>query len=633
MQELFGSVFRFNIFGEQNNGQSPIQFDKEVFAAQRQELIELIEGKRQEIYNLSVYSSPQMNKTYWSEPLKNTHSLIESLPTTKLKESSGEQDLDLLLSLGKIFYGRESLSSHSLQVLLRPSLEDYTAYENFRNLLVFTYLYSPQIRINGITLDTLLDKNQNIAPSRFLKYVMGCVIADSRADYTQIILENQESPLTKEYNQIFLNHIERVVTFPSAMIFGDISQLEGAIKRSSGVTKDAAKTAHALTKQFRKTASTINTVFFDPRSSEFDALKDAVLSFSDLNNYESTYLLYLLGATSTSSIREMYGICKKNIETGIEPEFYANILDMLYEYIASNKLGATFLTKNDLSLIKQDSSQEENTSIAAVESFPARAHSIFSISSNSTYAFESEEIEWGDIIPPEDFRVEFNGARPSNFRLLLTYAYGENDPLQAIFEFFPNKGTTFKWSFIEHTDELPDLYAKVTNLADQALHIISMRAQEIAHNKQRIHHRAENIQPKRRSAPRKISSPDPRGPWQQSNPTNPDTPIVESLRSERRKETKPLVRVQVSVPDIEEWEKLVSRFSSENQDIIAKAISKFNEHSLGDFGKLELCDKFGQRYHVLRLRSTKPQVRVFLLPTGAGNTFEIDKILYRHEAY
>lgn len=507
------------------------------------------------------------------------------------------------------------------------------------------------LKIGGVSIEDVM-KNKNLSPAAFFKQQIEAQIMKSRLTHGNMLEENRHNSFIARFPNVAKAKIQEaageiIALWTMASLDRNVSNIFMLILRKAApLGKELALNAETMLEKVRMLRTGLYETLFAPHSPGFKELKRIASEYLFQPDEEirmrAIYSLGIGGIRKENNVPNAYRKAKKmGQETDENADFYRRLAQLITMFVEKSPLKQELLTKDDIVVFLDETKELPQEPIPIVEDLRKINGQIFLKAQKKEYEVNPQEINWANLIPPQEIKVQFSEGGPRKFSVILHYKNPEGEMSDISLAFNTKRGE-FDWPFLEDTND-PEMREMKDALMFATKEIL-INAQKQAEYKYQEKQKLKT--PKLQTPP--TTSPNGNKPKSEipyvrrerekkTGKQKPPTPIEDILTSEIFIPEERRIRSNIVLPTEDKLKNMMVSISPENQKMIATKIDEFNQKGIGTF-KL-ISPVMHERKRVYELRSGKFRVLVTEVQNGNGDKgngihkFEIFEISHRRETF
>lgn len=455
---------------------------------------------------------------------------------------------------------------------------------------------------DAAVVDFLIVKtNRTLIPALYFLLMESSRIRTDIA-HQSVLLSNQDW-IARDFPNLTMERLEATTHMVDGLIATPAEAIDSGINTDALIKESKRKTL-ALRRGIYFVMSDVYRFFMNPDLDQAEVVRRIADSFLDRNDEIGPAAIVRGGVTDMARVKELYRKALIWSEDNQYGDFYKKVIRQLERIVEhTSRLYPIVLIDDDRNLFldEQKIGKPLSTNIGRTPSFNMGAE----------FSLDTDQIDWGSIIPPNTVVVKFKAVPSKEFIITLGFENELGEEKTLILD-FNSSDSMFDWNFISPTDQ-----PKMLSMWQAAMHIGSVVISQISKQVQDPESQTQYT-PKDKEA--KFPKPDVA------------TPIMLTLAEAT--EVKSGVTSHINFPENEqELAALVVDLGTvDGQRAIAK-IREFNEGGVGYFKPLNTK---GVKNRVFELK-VGDDIRVILTPAENGQegikSYNIIGIWYWKDAF
>lgn len=503
--------------------------------------------------------------------------------------------------------------------------EEYERHVNFNingNLLM---------RIGNVSMLDFFRKPE-IAPAEYYNSTVNSWLTKNQLLHEQILLENEA-----ELTDFFPNTSKQLIQEGCGQILGItgltyhlVTSIFNCVNFNDSLSKEIIQKAKDIAHRTDALEQKVFDTVFDPTSPFFLALKEKFEIY--LNNEDpivKVLALQKLGLKTRECIVNGYRKAKKiGLGNDEYSSFYMYLANLIKKYnIEESPHGFNVFTRDDVIMFANEN--DTNKVIPTFEDLRKIKMEILQKSSKLEYIIDPSSIDWQGLIEPATATIQFYKDFPNKTDIILYYESYEGEKVELSFEINTKcKEEKINWNFLENPDDPEMLDMKNAALLSVRSALLAVQKQAETEYQERLRKKAISVTtPLTADNSQRVTKKHeeiwiPKEKVEKPKAQKPLN-IIQEIQNEILPQKEKGIKKYISLSMDNGIEKMMDKFSLENQTKIFKAIKRFNEDGAGRFKAL---GRMHEGKTVFELRVNRDRVLV-VEEDSNGNGFKNFRVI------
>jgi len=468
----------------------------------------------------------------------------------------------------------------------------FKEYEHYDNFYASGQLF---MNLGGISISDLLKKSE-ISPADYYNSIVNAWLVKFRLIHEQILSQNINDLIT-----LFPNASKELIEEACGHLLGAndltdhlVSPFLDCIAPRNSMDKEIFQKAKDIVRKTDSLGQQVLNTILNPTSPFFPALKEKFEShFGNDNSSVKLMALQKLGLKTIGKIMDSYRKARINSFKNDEfTSFYADFASIIKKYcIEENTQVFNLLTRDDVIMFVNENYENVENRIPTIEELKKLKMEIMQKSSKLEYIVDPSNIQWQALIEPNRINVKFYKDFPHKSDIILYYENNSGEKVELTFKLNTKSNEEkIDWDFLESPDDpqMRDMKNAVLIAMQNTLNDVKKQAEVDYQERQK----AKNTQAPQIDSNGLKKSLDKNGTYipkeKQEKQKKPERRpgIIEQAQSAIMPVKENEIKKHINLVTSKEIGKMLSKFSTESQEKIIKAIQRFNENGTGRFKAL-----------------------------------------------